>query len=133
MHFRIKNLQWQIQDFLEGEPNPVVITYYYRPQQSLGKVMFLHMSVILFMMGSASLHAGIHPQDQRQAPPGADTPMADTPIPGRHPHPRQTPPSQADTPIPGRHPLEQYMLGGRATSRRYASYWNAILFGIVFS
>ena len=33
--------------------------------------MFLHVSVILFTGGSAPLHAGIHPQDQRQAPPSA--------------------------------------------------------------
>ena len=48
--------------------------------------MFLHVSVILFMGGSAPLHAGIHiplgpeagafPWDQRQAPP---------PTGGRHP------------------------------------------------
>ena len=38
-----------------------------------GKVIFLHLSVILFTWGgSAPLHAGIHPhpQDQRQVPPG---------------------------------------------------------------
>ena len=33
-----------------------------------------------------------------------DTPQADTPPPGRHPSPRQTPLPQADTPPPGRHP-----------------------------
>ena len=60
--------------------------HFYRPQQSWGKVMFLHMSVILFMGGSAPLHAGIHPQDQRQAPRWS-----------RHPTQDQAPP-RADTP-----------------------------------
>ena len=40
--------------------------------------MFLHVSVILFTGGSAPLHAGIHPRDQRQTPPG---PEAGTPLP----------------------------------------------------
>ena len=41
--------------------------------------MFLHLSVILFTGGgvSAPVHAGIHPPDQRQTPPG---PEADTPL-----------------------------------------------------
>ena len=46
----------------------------YRPQRSCGKVMFLHLSVILFTGGvSAPVHAGIH-----------------TPL-GRHPPGRQPP------------------------------------------
>ena len=50
--------------------------------------MFLHRSVILFTAGvSASVHAGIHPQ---QTSPWADTPWADSP-PGQTP-PGQTPP-----------------------------------------
>ena len=37
--------------------------------------MFLHVSVILFTGGSAPLHVGIHPLDQRQAPnPGSRHP-----------------------------------------------------------
>ena len=58
--------------------------YFYRPQRSCGKVMFLHLSVILF--------PGRHPP--RQKPPLGRHP------PGRQPlshHPRQTPPR-------GRHP-----------------------------
>ena len=53
---------------LETQPQKL---YIYRPQRSWGKVMFLHVSVILFTGGgSAPLHAGIHtPWDQRQAPP----------------------------------------------------------------
>ena len=60
---------------------------FYRPQRSWGKVMFLHVSVILLTGGvSASVHAGIHHPPWKQTPtpgadtsPGADTPGADTP------------------------------------------------------
>ena len=60
---------------------------YYRPQRSFGKVMFLHVSVILST-------------GQADTPPGRQT----APLAGRHPLPgRQTPPTgrhslQADTP-----------------------------------
>ena len=75
------------------------------------KVMFLHLSVLLFSVGvSAPLHAGIHP------PPLADPP-------DRHP------PPYADTPL-GRHPSPRYYRIW-STSGRYASYWNAYLSRIV--
>ena len=53
------------------------------------KVMFLHVSVILFTGGgSAALHAGIHPPPEPEAgTPRADTPWSRTPRPG-------TPPAQ---------------------------------------
>ena len=66
--------------------------------------MFLHVCVILFTGGSASVHAGIPPPRQgrpppplaRQTPPGKETPpgKADPPPPwqGRPPLARQTPP-----------------------------------------
>ena len=65
---------------------PDIDFYHYCPQRSCGKVMFLHLSVILFTGDGAPVHAGIY-----------------------------TPPLQADTPL-GRHPLgqtppDQYMLG----------------------
>ena len=76
----------------------------YRPQRSWGKVMFLHVSVILFTGESASVHAGIlHP------PPGPSTPRDQTPPwdqapPGtRHPQ-EQTPPWSRHTPSRSRHP-----------------------------
>ena len=84
----------------------------YRPQRSCGKVMFLHLSVILSTGGvSASVHAGIHPHGQTPPshPPGQTTP-------GRHPL--------------GRHPLGRYTLPPPADgycSGRYTSYWNAFL------
>ena len=54
----------------------------YRPQRSWGKVMFLHVSEILFTGGgSAPLHAGIHRSsaEPEAAPPGADPLGPDTP------------------------------------------------------
>ena len=45
--------------------------------------MFLHMSVILFTGGSASVHAGIPPE--ADMPQGVDPPGADTPPGSRHP------------------------------------------------
>ena len=69
---------------------------YYRPQRSSGKVMFLHVSVILFGRGGGvcPLHAGIHPL-------GSDTPRADPP---RTRHPLSRAPRT-------RHPPAQCMLG----------------------
>ena len=60
------------------------------------------------------------PQEQTP-PPGADSPLgADTPHPptphSRHPPGPDAPPREADSSI-------------RSTSGRYASYWNAFLFG----
>ena len=78
---------------------------FYRPQRSWGKVMFLHVSVILLTGGvSASVHAGIHHPPWEQTPtPGADTsPGANTP--------------GADTPLE-EIPLEQCMLGDRGNKR----------------
>ena len=66
--------------------------------RSCGKVVFLHMSVILSTGGvSALVHAGIHPPG-RHPPPRADTPPGRHPL-DRHP-PRQTPPGRHP---PGRH------------------------------
>ena len=70
------------------------VVYYYHPQHSCSKVIFLHLSAILSTGGGGfpSMHLGRHPQ--------ADTP--------RHTPPRQTPP-WADTPrqIPLRRRLLQ--------------------------
>ena len=69
---------------------------YYRSQRSCGKIIFLHLSVILFTVlggmsasgrgGSAThthththTHLGRHPSGQ--TPPWADNPQADTPCP----------------------------------------------------
>ena len=92
--------------------------FYYRPQRSWGKVMFLHLSVILFK-GGVCHPLGRHPPEQ-------------TPI-TRQTLPHWTdPPPWADTP-PGQTPHPCAVIAGiRSTSWRYASYWNAILFAFIF-
>ena len=85
-----------------------------------GKVIFLHLSVILFT-------GGICLSTCWDAP---------SPGPGRHP-PRtiQTPPQdQTDTPPgPGRHPHQcRACWEIRSTRGWYASYWNAFLFHLYF-
>ena len=97
-------------------------------RSEVAKVMFLHLSVILFTGGSASVHAGIPPP-----PP----PRGQAPPPGtRHP-PDQTPPGtrlpRPDTPLGQAPPgsRDGYCCG------RYASYYNAFLLSehdfIIFS
>ena len=78
-------------------------THFYRPQRSCGKVMFLHLSVILFGGGvSAPGHAGIH------TPPFGQTPL---------------PSACWDTHTPA-----QCMLGRHGyCCGLYASYWSAFL------
>ena len=79
---------------------------YYRPQRSCGKVMFLHLSVILSTGGGGCIPActwattplGRHPPPQADTPcPPARHPRVDTPS-GRHP------PQQAATAADGTHP-----------------------------
>ena len=83
----------------------------------VAKVMFLHLSVCYSVHRgvSASVHAGLHP-------PGADTPPR-----SRHPPPKE------QTPPRSRHPLRSACKEIRATSGRYASYWNAFLFEIILA
>ena len=107
----------------------VRLFHFYRPQRNWDKVMFLHVCVILFTWGrgSASVHAGIPFTPQEQAPPWDQAPpwTRHNPRPGT---PRSRPPPGPDTPQT-RHPPEQPPSGPGTpgTSRRYASYWNAIL------
>ena len=85
-------------DVREHTPEPTAVSLnmfvkyydiYYRPQRSCGKVMCLHLTLILFTGGVW------------QTPPQADTPL------GRH-SPRQTTPSCGQTPPSlGRHPPRQ--------------------------
>ena len=82
--------------------NPVTLVIIFTGRNEVvAKVIFLHLSVILFTGGggSASVHAGIQPAP----PPGS-----------RHPPGADTPPREADS-------------GIRSISGRYASYWNAFL------
>ena len=86
---------------------------------SCGKVMFLHLSVIIFT-------GGVHPLGRalplgRQSPPGRHLPLS------RH-SPRQTLPPSEQTP-----PLDRHTPPGQTPPTlppplgRYASYWNAFL------
>ena len=72
-----------------NEP-PTCRKYHYRPQRSWGKVMFLHLSVILFTGGIFCLSACWDIDPSRSRPPGADTllPGADLPTGADTPHPR---------------------------------------------
>ena len=87
--------------------------------------MFSQACVILFTGGSASVQAGLPPREQEplweQAPPEQASPWEQTPL-------------QEQTPPKSRHPPQcRACWEIRSTHRRYASYWNAILFIIVFS
>ena len=121
----------------------------------VAKVIFLHLSVILFTGGkvSASVHAGIAPP-RADTPPLSRYPQADTPHPlGRH-TPEQTPPRSrhppgADTPWSRHTPQSRHPPGAdtpkeqtppweadsgiRSMSGRFASYLNAFLFGKIFA
>ena len=94
---------------------------YYRPQRSWAKVMFLQASVILLTGGGCLPQCMLgHPPSRH--PPWKQTPPEQTPHPSRHPPPPRSrhPPPEADSSI-------------RSTSGRYASYWNAFLFWVLFS
>ena len=84
----------------------------YRPQTKFAKVMFLQMSVILFtggVPGQVPPPGQVHPQTRY-------TPWAGT-TPGYIPQ------------GPGTPPLSGACWEIRATSGRYASYWNAFFLG----
>ena len=95
-------------------------TYYHPETKFGGKVIFFHLSVILFTGGSVPLHARIHPSGTRgtHSPPGADPPgpEAGTPQDQRQSHPPKRP--EAGTP-PGPEagtPL-QCMVGDKGNKR----------------
>ena len=78
--------------------------YFYRPQRSWGKVMFLHVSVILFTGGLPQCMLGYTALERTLPPPRR------RPLPGRH------------LPTVSSTCWEIW-----ATSGWYASYWNAYL------
>ena len=116
-----------------------------------GKVIFLHLFVILFTGGvPGQVPSGqVHPPDQVHSP-WAGTPPQTRYTPPRQVHPpgggpgtplRQVHPPKDQVHPPGRYPPDQVHLQTRytppgsiacwqirATSGRYASYWNAFLF-----
>ena len=64
------------------------IINFYRPQRSCGKVMFLHLSVILSTGGClADTPPGRHPPRADTLPPRADTPPPETATAGDGTHP----------------------------------------------
>ena len=111
----------------------------------VAKVIFLHLSVILFTGGCLSqCMLGYHtplgadtPQSRKHSPPEQTppTPPEQTPPGSRHPpeqtppgdrHPlRQTPPQSRHPPGTRHPPLQEADSGIRSMSGRYASYWNA--------
>ena len=107
---------------MNGTEGIIYLTSIITIRNKVAKVMFLHLSVILFTGGSASVHAGIPPpgpgtpQEQTPprpgTPPGADTPQTrhtpweQTSPRSRHPPGTRHPPG-ADTPLGTRHPPDQ--------------------------
>ena len=92
----------------------ILLASCYRPQTKFVKAMFLHVSVSHSVHGGGgSIWAGTHPD--RYTPKQVHHPPAGTPTPPGQVHP------------PGAvHEI-------RATSGRYASYWNAFLYLPFFS
>ena len=103
----------------------------YRPQRGCGKVMFLHVSVILFTGGR---QVPVRETSPDRAPPPDTAPLdRDSPL-GQIP-PDREPPRQRT--LPDRDPLWTETpwtetLPRTVTSGRYASYWNAFLLGNIF-
>ena len=97
----------------------VNLYYFYRPQRSWAKVIFLQACE----GGLPQCMLGCNPPREQASPLGPDPPGADTPPdqtphrirpPGPDPTGADTPPRDGDSSI-------------RSTSGRYASHWNAFL------
>ena len=91
------------------------LMHIYRPQRSWGKVMFLHVCVILFRVGGL-------PQCMLGYPLGAGTPREQEPPLGADPPWRPAARHAGIAPL-----LRSACWEKRSTSGRYASHWNAIL------
>ena len=122
--FRQPFILWQIQEALCYWAGFNLYDCY-RPQRSCGKVMFLHLSVILSTGWVSAIPSG-------QTPPWAHPPGTHTL--GTH-SPGKQPPAQCmlgyTTTLPSAcwdTPPCPVHAGIRSTSGRYASYWNAFLF-----
>ena len=81
----------------------------------VAKVMFLHVSVILLTGGWVGV-SGEPPPGTKETPPGT----------------RQTPRTRQTPPGPRRTPRREEHCSILPMSGRYASYWNAFLFSIIF-
>ena len=109
----------------------------------VAKVIFLHLSVILFTGGSASVHAGMplplprRPPRRRHHPPFVNPPQREAPPLPRRPPTKETPqketppwrrpPGRRHPPCQGEPPESRHPPGMRSMSDRYASYWNVFL------
>ena len=118
--------------------NLITDRYFYRPQTKFAKVMFLHVCVCPHGEGGVP----------GQVPPG---PCTHPPGQVHHPSDQVNPPGQVHPPGPGTHTAGPGTPSGRytpragtpsgssacweirATSGRYASYWNAFLLIIIWS
>ena len=107
------------------------------PPTSWGKVMFSQACVILFTWGCLpQCMLGYHTPWSRHSPGpdllGPDTPQDQTPPGSRNPPRSRHPPGPdtlpGQTPPQSRHSPRRACWEIRSTRRRYASYWNAILF-----
>ena len=107
--------------------------------------MFLHVSVILLTGGvSRETPPGTkeNPPGTRHTPPDQGEPPRDQahppgprrtpPGPGTPPRPRRTPPGPRHPPPDQGEPPREEHCSIRSMSGRYASYWNAFLFGTIF-
>ena len=116
-----------------GDTNPrAELTYFYRPQRSCSKVMFSQVSVILFTGGRGCVWQKTLSRHPLARHPLGRHPPADTPL-GKHPlgrRPRADTPPTGQTPPMQTPPAECMLAYDGHCSGRYASYWNAFLFGI---
>ena len=106
-----------------------IFGHFYRPRRSWDKVMFLQASVILSTGGGVCLSAcwDASPPGPGRHPPGTrDLPTRQTHPPP--PGPGRPPPWDQRPPLDQRPPREADA-SIRSMSGRYASYWNAFLFG----
>ena len=105
------------------------------PQRSWGKVIFLHVSVILFtgVGGLPQCILGYHPLEQTPPSPRADTSPEQTPAGRRHP-PRTDPPQEQKPPSPlsRLHPREQCMLGDTGNKRAASILLECVLVHLCF-
>ena len=105
--FLIKFIEWRNNHML----------HHYRPQRSYGKVMFLHLSVILFTGGCVSQHA-LGLTTHRQTYPSMHW--------GRHPpqqtYPSQPPPGETATATDGTHPTGMHLCWENDKSSRRSNY-----------
>ena len=156
-------IQWMRQPASTVADSGFPLTYYYQPQRSCGQGnVFTGVCLSTVgclpqcMLGCQTprtrqgepLQTTQIPQTRENPPRPGRTPLdqgeppgsgrENPPGPGRTPPDQgETPPDQGDPPQTRENPPDQGEPPGpgsiRSTSGRYASYWNAFLFGIIFA